>query len=107
MLLLLYTLFRYYEVVRDVRQNKGSILKASVDYIGKLKVDLQKKKVLEEKISRVEAENKRLLLRLQVRNDKNIHGQFSWEEKRMKAFLFFSLKGRKKRSESFVLAHSF
>ena len=26
-------MFRYFDIVRDVRQNKGSILKASVEYI--------------------------------------------------------------------------
>ena len=32
-------MFRYYDVVRDVRQNKGSILRASVEYIKLLKQD--------------------------------------------------------------------
>ena len=42
-------IFRYFDLVRDVRQNKGSILKASVDYIKKLKVDQDRKKFLEQK----------------------------------------------------------
>lgn len=58
---------QYYDIVRDVRQNKGSILKASVDYIRKLKSDQQKRKVLEEKIKLQEIQNKKLLLKLQVR----------------------------------------
>ena len=32
-------LFSYFEIVRDVRQNKGSILRASVEYIKLLKAD--------------------------------------------------------------------
>ena len=58
---------QYYDIVRDVRQNKGSILKASVDYIKKLKHDQQKRKLLEEKIRIQEAQNRKLLLKLQVR----------------------------------------
>eukprot|EP00092_Neocalanus_flemingeri_P001673 GFUD01001784.1.p1 GENE.GFUD01001784.1~~GFUD01001784.1.p1 ORF type:complete len:136 (+),score=38.49 GFUD01001784.1:363-770(+) len=40
---------QYYEIVRDVRQNKGSILKASVDYIRHLRRETEKKASLEEK----------------------------------------------------------
>ena len=57
---------RYYDIVRDVRQNKGSILKASVDYIRKLKLEQQKKKILEEKMKIQEATNRKLLLKIQV-----------------------------------------
>ena len=59
--------FRYYDIVRDVRQNKGSILKASVDYIRKLKTDQIKKRQLEEKVKQAEANNRKLLLKLQVK----------------------------------------
>ena len=58
---------RYYDIVRDVRQNKGSILKASVDYIRKLKTDQIKKRQLEEKVKQAEANNRKLLLKLQVK----------------------------------------
>ena len=58
--------FRYFDIVRDVRQNKGSILKASVEYIKKLKVDQDRKKYLEEKSRLQEYQNKKLLLKLQV-----------------------------------------
>ena len=34
-----FNVFRYFEIVRDVRQNKGSILRASVEYIKLLKAD--------------------------------------------------------------------
>ena len=53
--------------MRDVRQNKGSILKASVDYIRKLKMEQQKKRILEEKMKLQEATNRKLLLKIQVR----------------------------------------
>ena len=62
---------RYYDIVRDVRQNKGSILKASVDYIRKLKVDQQKKRLLEERVRTQEIQNRKLLLKLQVRTKFN------------------------------------
>lgn len=64
----------YFDIVRDVRQNKGSILKASVEYIKKLKVDQDRKKYLEEKSRLQEYQNKKLLLKLQE------------YEKQMKAF---------------------
>ena len=57
---------RYYDIVRDVRQNKGSILKASVEYIKKLKSDQHKKRLLEEKVRIQESQNRKLLLKLQV-----------------------------------------
>ena len=57
---------RYYDIVRDVRQNKGSILKASVEYIKKLKSDQHKKRLLEEKVRIMESQNRKLLLKLQV-----------------------------------------
>ena len=61
-----FTIPRYFDLVRDVRQNKGSILKASVDYIKKLKVDQDRKVLLEEKCKRQEYQNKKLLLKLRV-----------------------------------------
>lgn len=56
---------QYYDIVRDVRQNKGSILKASVEYIKKLKSDQHKKRLLEEKVRIQESQNRKLLLKLQ------------------------------------------
>jgi hypothetical protein len=53
--------------VRDVRQNKGSILKASVEYIKKLKSDQDRRTFLEEKCRLQEYQNKKLLLKLQVK----------------------------------------
>ena len=57
---------QYYEIVRDVRQNKGSILKASVDYIRLLKREREKKVSLEERYKKLEQSNRRALLKLQV-----------------------------------------
>merc|ERR1711892_482835 len=51
---------QYFDIVRDVRQNKGSILKASVEYIKKLKVDQDRKKYLEEKSRLQEYQNKKI-----------------------------------------------
>ena len=47
----------YYELVRDVRQHKGSILKASVEYIRRLKRDQVQKKMLEDKCKIQEFQN--------------------------------------------------
>ncbi len=52
--------------MRDVRQNKGSILKASVEYIRKLKVDQHKKRLLEERVQIQETQNRKLMMKLQV-----------------------------------------
>merc|ERR1719320_1414934 len=56
---------QYYEIVRDVRQNKGSILKASVDYIRLLRREREKKLSLEEKYKKLELSNRKALLKLQ------------------------------------------
>merc|ERR1712061_438689 len=55
----------YFEIVRDVRQNKGSILKASVEYIRKLKTDQHRKRILEEKVRQQDSQNRKLLLKIQ------------------------------------------
>ena len=63
---ILHFTLRYFDLVRDVRQNKGSILKASVDYIRKLKVDQDRKKYLEEKCRIQEFQTRKLVAKLQV-----------------------------------------
>lgn len=50
----------------DVRWNKGTILKASVDYIRRMQKDLQKSRELENHSRRLEMTNKQLWLRIQV-----------------------------------------
>lgn len=49
-----------------MRQNKGTILKASVDYIRKLKREQDRMRLLEEEKKNTEEINRRLLLRVQV-----------------------------------------
>lgn len=56
----------YYEVVRDVRPNKGTILKSSVDYIKCLKHEVTRLKQNEIRQKQIEHQNRRLLLRIQV-----------------------------------------
>merc|ERR1719195_471466 len=56
---------QYYDIVRDVRQNKGSILKASVDYIKILKRERERKIQIEEKCRKQELINRKLLIKLQ------------------------------------------
>lgn len=51
---------------RDVRWNKGTILKASVDYIRRMQKDLQRSRELETHSRRLEVANKQLWLRIQV-----------------------------------------
>ncbi|KAK0174124.1 hypothetical protein PV328_007235 [Microctonus aethiopoides] len=55
----------YYEIVRDVRPNKGTILKSSVEYIKLLKNELTRMKQTETRHKQLEHQNRRLLLRIQ------------------------------------------
>ncbi|KAG0415982.1 hypothetical protein HPB47_006858 [Ixodes persulcatus] len=57
---------RHYELVRDLRQNKGTILKATVDYVRTLKKETEKISVVEERQRVLEQQNKELLLRIQA-----------------------------------------
>lgn len=52
--------------LRDMRWNKGTILKASVDYIRKLQREQQRAKELETRQKKLEHANRHLLLRIQV-----------------------------------------
>ena len=56
---------RYYDCFRDVRQNKGGILKASVDYIRRLRHDRDRLAQNEARQRQLELQNRRLLLRIQ------------------------------------------
>ncbi|CAH1377656.1 hypothetical protein MTP99_019051 [Tenebrio molitor] len=55
----------YYEIVRDVRPNKGTILKSSVEYIKCLKNEVQRLKQSEIRQKQIEHINRRLQLRVQ------------------------------------------
>ncbi|XP_023933071.1 transcription factor EC isoform X2 [Lingula anatina] len=50
---------------KDMRQNKGTILKASVDYIRKLRKDHEKLKMMEERHRSLESTNRKMMLRIQ------------------------------------------
>lgn len=51
-----------------MRWNKGTILKASVDYIKKLQREQQRAKELENRQKKLEHANRHLMLRIQVNN---------------------------------------
>lgn len=51
---------------REMRWNKGTILKASVDYIRKLQKEQQRAKEIEMRQKKLEQSNQALLLRIQV-----------------------------------------
>lgn len=56
---------KYFELVRDMKQNKGTILKASVDYMKCLKKEVSKIPDLERKHRELEMENKRMLMKIE------------------------------------------
>ena len=58
--------FRYHNLVKDVRQNKGSILRATVEYVKVLKDDQDRYRQLEEKLKFQEFQQRKLLRILQV-----------------------------------------
>lgn len=55
----------YYEIVRDIRPNKGTILKSSVEYIKCLKNEVQRLKQDEARRKQIETQNRKLMLRIQ------------------------------------------
>lgn len=50
----------------DVRWNKGTILRASVDYIKQMQKDIQRTREVENNFKKMEMANKQLMLRIQV-----------------------------------------
>lgn len=56
----------HYEIVRDIRPNKGTILKSSVDYIKCLKHEIFRLKQNETRQKQIEIQNRRLLNRIRV-----------------------------------------
>lgn len=66
---------RHYELVRDIRQNKGTILKATVDYVRTLKKENDRIPLVEEKQRTLEQHNRQLLLRIQeLEQTMSMHG---------------------------------
>jgi len=57
---------RYFDKVGEFRPNKGTILKASVDFIKLLKSESEKLRIVETKQAELEQYNRKLLLRIQV-----------------------------------------
>ena len=51
-----------------MRQNKGTILKASVDYIKRLKKDQDRLRMMDERQRQLESTNRKMLLKIQVCN---------------------------------------
>ncbi|XP_023153150.1 transcription factor EB isoform X1 [Amphiprion ocellaris] len=59
----------------DVRWNKGTILRASVDYIKRMQKDVQRTREVETNFKRMEMANKQLLLRIQeLEMQARLHG---------------------------------
>merc|ERR1711902_113646 len=56
---------KYHNLVKDVRQNKGSILRATVEYVKVLKEDQHRYRQLEEKLKFQEFQQRKLLRILQ------------------------------------------
>lgn len=74
----------YYEIVRDVRPNKGTILKSSVEYIKCLKNEVHRLKQQEARQKQMESINRRLQLRVQeLERQAKSHGlpvsDFNWQ----------------------------
>lgn len=53
-------------VLSDVRWNKGTILRASVEYIKQMQKDIQRSREVENNFKKMEMANKQLMLRIQV-----------------------------------------
>lgn len=53
-------------LLSDVRWNKGTILRASVEYIKRMQKDAHRTREVENNFKRMEMANKQLLLRIQV-----------------------------------------
>ncbi|CAH1121070.1 unnamed protein product [Ceutorhynchus assimilis] len=74
----------YYEIVKDVRPNKGTILKSSVEYIKCLKNEVIRLKQSEARQKQMENMNRRLQLRVQeLERQAKSHGlpisDFNWQ----------------------------
>ncbi|XP_029948401.1 transcription factor EB isoform X2 [Salarias fasciatus] len=62
-------------VLSDVRWNKGTILRASVEYIKRMQKDVQRTREVENNFKRMEVANKQLLLRIQeLEMQARLHG---------------------------------
>ena len=105
---------RYYEIVRDVRPNKGTILKSSVEYIKLLKNELTRMKQNELRHKQLEHQNRRLLLRVQeLELQAKAHGlpvtDFNWASTSamLNTFPRSKLEQRKVSIKSFPIRSAF
>ena len=62
----LYLIFNFLNFLREIKQNKGSILKASVDYIKNLQYEVKRTKELGEKFNQMTLLNRKLVNRIKV-----------------------------------------
>lgn len=76
-----------------MRWNKGTILKASVDYIRKLQKEQQRSKDLESRQRSLEQANRSLQLRIQVWEEEGVAGMrgTSWRQRQRENRLGFPL----------------
>jgi len=93
---------QYYEIVRDVRQNKGSILKASVDYIRLLRREREKKVTLEEKYKKLELSNRKALLKLQEYEQRMASAGLQVEQTTWRAATSTELESLKNKNEKLM-----
>ena len=57
---------RYHELAKDIKYNKGGILKAAVSYLRILKSDQIKKQKFEDKCRAQEIQKRKLIMKIQV-----------------------------------------
>lgn len=62
-----------------MRWNKGTILKASVEYIKWLQKEQRHARDLESRQKKLEQANRRLLLRIQVKRQKEQENEWEWD----------------------------
>ena len=61
-----WSLFRFHELAKDIKYNKGGILAATVSYLKMLKMDQIRKNHLEEEVRAQALQNRKLLNKIQV-----------------------------------------
>jgi len=91
---------QHYEIVRDCRQNKGSILKASVDYIRLLRKEQEQKSALEEKYKKLEKSNRKALLKIQEYEQKMASAGLQVDQTTWRPATFTELENLKEGNEN-------
>ena len=62
----IFILFRYHELTKDIKHNKGGILRAAVAYLRSLKTDQIKKQRIEAKCRIQDLQKRKMMMKLQV-----------------------------------------